>query len=100
MQLNLRKVHLTSVSIHTLFTCFFVVVVVWLLCTFQDFEEAYYLLVKSGVLQANQQEIVVTERGPRTLGFLTSLLDPFLQGYQVRGVAVNAFLFMPHHTQK
>uniref|UniRef100_A0A3P8SS42 Glyceronephosphate O-acyltransferase n=1 Tax=Amphiprion percula TaxID=161767 RepID=A0A3P8SS42_AMPPE len=51
--------------------------------TVQDFEEACYLLVKTGVLQINQQEFVVTERGHRTLGFLTRMLDPFLQGYQV-----------------
>ncbi|XP_061563418.1 dihydroxyacetone phosphate acyltransferase [Cololabis saira] len=49
----------------------------------QDFEEALYLLVKSGALQANQQEIVVTDRGRRTLDFLTRILEPFLQGYQV-----------------
>lgn len=53
--------------------------VVW-----QDFEEACYLLVKTGALQINQQEVLITERGHRTLAFLTSVLDPFLQGYQVR----------------
>ncbi|XP_040919989.1 dihydroxyacetone phosphate acyltransferase isoform X1 [Toxotes jaculatrix] len=51
--------------------------------TVQDFEEACYLLVKTGALQVTQQEVLVTERGQRTLSFLTSLLDPFLQGYQV-----------------
>ncbi|KAM7395057.1 hypothetical protein PAMA_006689 [Pampus argenteus] len=51
--------------------------------TVQDFEEACYLLVKTGALQVTQQEVVVTERGHRTLTFLTSMLDPFLQGYQV-----------------
>lgn len=51
--------------------------------TVQDFEEACYLLVKTGALQVTQQEILVTERGHRTLAFLTSMLDPFLQGYQV-----------------
>ncbi|XP_022059837.2 dihydroxyacetone phosphate acyltransferase isoform X1 [Acanthochromis polyacanthus] len=51
--------------------------------TVQDFEEACFLLVKTGALQINQQEFVVTERGHRTLAFLTSILDPFLQGYQV-----------------
>ncbi|KAL7387854.1 hypothetical protein ABVT39_002611 [Epinephelus coioides] len=51
--------------------------------TVQDFEEACYLLVKTGALQVTQQEVLVTERGQRTLGFLTNLLDPFLQGYQV-----------------
>ncbi|XP_035534428.1 dihydroxyacetone phosphate acyltransferase [Morone saxatilis] len=51
--------------------------------TVQDFEEACYLLVKTGVLQVTQQEVLVTERGHRMLAFLTSMLDPFLQGYQV-----------------
>ncbi|XP_070705243.1 dihydroxyacetone phosphate acyltransferase isoform X2 [Pempheris klunzingeri] len=51
--------------------------------TVQDFEEACYLLVKTGALQVTQQEILVTEGGHRTLAFLTSMLDPFLQGYQV-----------------
>ncbi|KAM9704498.1 dihydroxyacetone phosphate acyltransferase [Menidia menidia] len=49
----------------------------------QDFEEACYLLGKNGALQAGQQDILVTERGRRTLAFLAKLLDPFLQGYQV-----------------
>ncbi|CAG5928406.1 unnamed protein product [Menidia menidia] len=48
----------------------------------QDFEEACYLLGKNGALQAGQQDILVTERGRRTLAFLAKLLDPFLQGYQ------------------
>ncbi|XP_053192592.1 dihydroxyacetone phosphate acyltransferase isoform X1 [Scomber japonicus] len=51
--------------------------------TVEDFEEACFLLVKTGALQVTQQEVVVTERGHRTLTFLTSMLDPFLQGYQV-----------------
>ncbi|XP_035473680.2 dihydroxyacetone phosphate acyltransferase isoform X2 [Scophthalmus maximus] len=51
--------------------------------TVQDFEEACFLLVKTGALHVSQQEVVVTERGHRTLAFLTSVLDPFLQGYQV-----------------
>ncbi|XP_019124289.2 dihydroxyacetone phosphate acyltransferase [Larimichthys crocea] len=51
--------------------------------TVQDFEEACYLLVKTRALQVTQQEVLVTERGQRTLAFLTSMLDPFLQGYQV-----------------
>uniref|UniRef100_A0A1A7WZZ6 Glyceronephosphate O-acyltransferase n=3 Tax=Iconisemion striatum TaxID=60296 RepID=A0A1A7WZZ6_9TELE len=49
----------------------------------QDFEEACYLLVKSGALQINQQEILVTERGRRTLTFLANILEPFLEGYQM-----------------
>lgn len=51
--------------------------------TVQDFEEACYLLAKTGVLQVTQQELVATESGHRTLAFLTNMLDPFLQGYQV-----------------
>ncbi|XP_034721611.1 dihydroxyacetone phosphate acyltransferase-like, partial [Etheostoma cragini] len=50
--------------------------------TVQDFEEACYLLVKTGALQLTQQVVLVTERGHRTLAFLSSMLDPFLQGYQ------------------
>ncbi|XP_054910198.1 dihydroxyacetone phosphate acyltransferase isoform X2 [Poeciliopsis prolifica] len=49
----------------------------------QDFEEACYLLVKSAVVQIHQQEVLVTERGHQTLAFLTSILDPFVQGYQM-----------------
>ncbi|XP_068433191.1 dihydroxyacetone phosphate acyltransferase isoform X2 [Clinocottus analis] len=51
--------------------------------TVEDFEEASFLLVKTGALQVTQQEVVVTEGGRRTLAFLVSMLDPFLQGYQV-----------------
>ncbi|XP_028996263.1 dihydroxyacetone phosphate acyltransferase [Betta splendens] len=51
--------------------------------TVQDFEEACYLLVKTGAVQVTQQEVVVTERGQRTVAFLTAMLEPFLQGYQV-----------------
>lgn len=50
----------------------------------QDFEEACYLLLKTGALQVSAHELLVTEKGRRTLHFLSSLLDPFLQGYQVR----------------
>ncbi|XP_010880858.1 dihydroxyacetone phosphate acyltransferase [Esox lucius] len=51
--------------------------------TVQDFEEACYLLVKSGSVQTLQQNIVVTDRGQSTLSFLNGLLESFLQGYQV-----------------
>lgn len=51
--------------------------------TVQDFEEACYLLLKTGALQVTAHELLVTERGRRTLHFLSSILDPFLQGYQV-----------------
>ncbi|KAK7907576.1 hypothetical protein WMY93_016188 [Mugilogobius chulae] len=51
--------------------------------TVQDFEEACFLLVKTGALQMNQQQMEVTHRGHRTIAFLTRLLLPFVQGYQV-----------------
>ncbi|XP_029984220.1 dihydroxyacetone phosphate acyltransferase isoform X2 [Sphaeramia orbicularis] len=51
--------------------------------TMQDFEEACFLLVKTGVLQITEQEVLSTHRGHRTLAFLTRMMDPFLQGYQV-----------------
>ncbi|XP_072300167.1 dihydroxyacetone phosphate acyltransferase isoform X2 [Eucyclogobius newberryi] len=49
----------------------------------QDFEEARFLLVKTGTLQVNQQEMVVTHEGHRTIGFLSRMLLPFIQGYQM-----------------
>ncbi|TRY87733.1 hypothetical protein DNTS_031800 [Danionella cerebrum] len=51
--------------------------------TEDDFEEACYLLIKSGVLQVPEHEIVLSETGQRTLAFLCALLEPFLHGYQV-----------------
>uniref|UniRef100_H3DPA9 Glyceronephosphate O-acyltransferase n=1 Tax=Tetraodon nigroviridis TaxID=99883 RepID=H3DPA9_TETNG len=50
--------------------------------TVQDFEEACYLLLKTGALQVSAHELLVTERGRGTLHFLSRLLDPFVQGYQ------------------
>ncbi|CAL1585766.1 unnamed protein product [Knipowitschia caucasica] len=49
----------------------------------EDFEEACFLLMKTGVLQLNQQEVLVSHRGDRTISFLSRLLLPFVQGYQV-----------------
>ncbi|XP_053087662.1 dihydroxyacetone phosphate acyltransferase isoform X2 [Pangasianodon hypophthalmus] len=49
----------------------------------QDFEEACYLLVKCGAVQELQQEVVMSSSGQMTLSFLCSLMEPFLQGYQV-----------------
>uniref|UniRef100_A0A8C7G683 Glyceronephosphate O-acyltransferase n=1 Tax=Oncorhynchus kisutch TaxID=8019 RepID=A0A8C7G683_ONCKI len=48
-----------------------------------DFEEACYLLVKTGAVQMPQQDIVMTDIGQPTLSFFNGLLEPFLQGYQV-----------------
>ncbi|XP_071226228.1 dihydroxyacetone phosphate acyltransferase isoform X2 [Salvelinus alpinus] len=50
--------------------------------TVQDFEEACYLLVKTGAVQMPQQDIVMTDIGQPTLSFFNGLLEPFLQGYQ------------------
>ena len=50
----------------------------------QDFEEACQQLVRSGALQASQQQLTATDRGRPTLAFLTAMLEPFLQGYQVQ----------------
>ncbi|KAJ8275149.1 hypothetical protein COCON_G00097740 [Conger conger] len=49
----------------------------------QDFEEGCYLLLKCGAIQMLQQDLVVTERGQPILSFLSGMLEPFLQGYQV-----------------
>ncbi|KAJ8396195.1 hypothetical protein AAFF_G00020620 [Aldrovandia affinis] len=49
----------------------------------RDFEEACYLLMKCGAVQILKQDIVVTERGRPVLSFLSGMLEPFLQGYQV-----------------
>uniref|UniRef100_A0A8C7G6F6 Glyceronephosphate O-acyltransferase n=1 Tax=Oncorhynchus kisutch TaxID=8019 RepID=A0A8C7G6F6_ONCKI len=49
----------------------------------QDFEEACYLLVKTGAVQMPQQDIVMTDIGQPTLSFFNGLLEPFLQGYQM-----------------
>lgn len=54
------------------------------ICDFKDFEEACFLLEKTGVLQVTQQEVLVTHRGHRTMAFLSRMLVPFIQGYQVR----------------
>uniref|UniRef100_A0A8C5C9Q1 Glyceronephosphate O-acyltransferase n=1 Tax=Gadus morhua TaxID=8049 RepID=A0A8C5C9Q1_GADMO len=51
--------------------------------TGRDFEEACQQLVQSGALQASQQQLTATDRGEPTLAFLTAMLEPFLQGYQV-----------------
>ncbi|MFT7803019.1 dihydroxyacetone phosphate acyltransferase [Arapaima gigas] len=39
----------------------------------QDFDEASYMLTKCGAVQIQKQDIVVTDKGERTLSFLTSV---------------------------
>ena len=49
----------------------------------QDFEEACYLLVKTGAVQVLHDDLLGTDRGRDTLSFLVAVLEPFIQGYQV-----------------
>ena len=49
----------------------------------QDFEEACSLLGKAGVIQCCQEEISVTDAGQQTMTFLKTLLQPFMDSYQV-----------------
>lgn len=39
--------------------------------------------MKRGALQVSEHEIVMSASGHSTLTFLSALLEPFLQGYQV-----------------
>ncbi|XP_077597472.1 dihydroxyacetone phosphate acyltransferase [Stigmatopora nigra] len=48
----------------------------------QDFEEACYLLEKTGVLQVTQLDVTATETGRGTLRFLAGVLEPFSEGYR------------------
>ncbi|CAL8393499.1 unnamed protein product [Gadus morhua 'NCC'] len=49
----------------------------------QDFEEACSLLGKAGAIQCCQEEISVTDAGQQTMTFLKTLLQPFMDSYQV-----------------
>ncbi|CAL8313727.1 unnamed protein product [Lota lota] len=49
----------------------------------QDFEEACSLLGKAGAIQCSQEEISVTDAGQQTMTFLRTLLQPFMDSYQV-----------------
>lgn len=44
---------------------------------------SFDLLEKARALDVFSHHVLVPEEGHRTLSFLSSLLDPFLQGYQV-----------------
>uniref|UniRef100_A0A8C5CY21 Glyceronephosphate O-acyltransferase 2 n=1 Tax=Gadus morhua TaxID=8049 RepID=A0A8C5CY21_GADMO len=50
---------------------------------YQDFEEACSLLGKAGAIQCCQEEISVTDAGQQTMTFLKTLLQPFMDSYQV-----------------
>lgn len=49
----------------------------------QDFEEACFLLKKSGAVHISQQEVTVSDAGREVLSFLQALLQPFIDSYQV-----------------
>uniref|UniRef100_A0A3P8UVZ2 Glyceronephosphate O-acyltransferase n=1 Tax=Cynoglossus semilaevis TaxID=244447 RepID=A0A3P8UVZ2_CYNSE len=51
--------------------------------TNQDLSMSFDLLEKARALDVFSHHVLVPEEGHRTLSFLSSLLDPFLQGYQV-----------------
>lgn len=49
----------------------------------QDFQEACLLLKKCGAVHVTQQEVMVSETGREVLDFLQTLLQPFINSYQV-----------------
>ncbi|CAJ1077128.1 dihydroxyacetone phosphate acyltransferase [Xyrichtys novacula] len=49
----------------------------------QDFEEACFLLKKSGAVHISQEEVTVLDAGLEVLSFLQALLQPFIESYQV-----------------
>ncbi|XP_034755467.1 dihydroxyacetone phosphate acyltransferase [Etheostoma cragini] len=49
----------------------------------QDFEEACFLLNKSGAVDISEQEVTVSDAGLEVLSFLQALLQPFIHSYQV-----------------
>ncbi|KAM9840136.1 dihydroxyacetone phosphate acyltransferase [Aulostomus maculatus] len=49
----------------------------------QDFEEACFLLKKCGALDVSQQEVRVSEGGVEVVSFLQTLLQPFIDSYQM-----------------
>lgn len=49
----------------------------------QDFKEACFLLKKCGAVHITQQEVNVSDAGREVLDFLQTLLQPFINSYQV-----------------
>ncbi|KAJ3607274.1 hypothetical protein NHX12_026785, partial [Muraenolepis orangiensis] len=49
----------------------------------QDFEEACSLLGNTGAIRSSQEDVSVTDEGQRTMSFLRTLLQPFMDSYQV-----------------
>ncbi|NWQ74329.1 GNPAT acyltransferase, partial [Columbina picui] len=49
----------------------------------KDFEEGCFLLTKCDAIQTDQQEIYPTDKGSVILSFLSAMLRPFVEGYQL-----------------
>ncbi|NXX54040.1 GNPAT acyltransferase, partial [Scopus umbretta] len=49
----------------------------------KDFEEGCFLLTKCDAIQTSQQEIYPTDKGSVIVSFLSAMLRPFVEGYQV-----------------
>lgn len=50
---------------------------------FEDFEDACLLLRKCGAIQINPDEVTVSDSGQEILSFQQSLIQPFIDSYQV-----------------
>ncbi|XP_019382762.1 PREDICTED: dihydroxyacetone phosphate acyltransferase isoform X1 [Gavialis gangeticus] len=49
----------------------------------KDFEEGCFLLTKSDIIQVTAQEILVAEKGSTAISFLSAMLRPFMESYQI-----------------
>ncbi|XP_008311481.1 dihydroxyacetone phosphate acyltransferase [Cynoglossus semilaevis] len=50
---------------------------------FEDFEDACLLLKKCGAIRINSDEVIVSDSGQEILSFHQSLIQPFIDSYQV-----------------
>lgn len=57
----------------------------------QDFKEACFLLKKCGAVHITQQEVNVSDTGREVLDFLQTLLQPFINSYQVILTHINIY---------
>lgn len=51
--------------------------------TLRDFEEGCYLLCKTEAIQMTGKDIILTDKGNAVLQFLTGLVKPFVESYQL-----------------
>ncbi|KYO18765.1 dihydroxyacetone phosphate acyltransferase isoform X2 [Alligator mississippiensis] len=49
----------------------------------KDFEEGCFLLTKCDIIQVTAQEILVAEKGSAAVSFLSAMLRPFMESYQI-----------------